>query len=211
MQPIILMIPIALSAAIAIAADYRGARRAVYVFKPLATLLILLVALIASPADPLYQALIVAGLICSLAGDMFLMLPGNKFVPGLLSFLLAHLCYIGAFIAEGGPRASWWLLPCLAYLVVFMRLLWPHVGALRVPVLAYGIVISAMLWQAIERAAATPGSNATHSAALGAALFVLSDSALAWNRFAHRFRAAQLLVLGTYWAGQLLIALSVSR
>lgn len=210
MQAIILVILIGVSAVIAIMADYRGARRAVYAFKPLTTLLILLAAVLAAPADPLYQALIAAGLIFSLAGDVFLMLPGNKFVAGLVSFLLAHLCYIGAFVSDGGPRASLWLLPCLVYLVVFMRLLWPHAGAFRMPVLAYGVVITAMLWQAIERATALPAISAL-GAAVGAALFVLSDSALAWNRFARPFRAAQALVLGAYWAGQLLIALSVSQ
>lgn len=211
MQPIILTFPIAISAAIAIAADYHSARRAVYVFKPLTTLLILLAALLApAPSTPLYQTLIVAGMILSLVGDVLLMAPGNRFVPGLLSFLLAHVCYISAFVADAGLRVSLWFAPCAAFFIIFMGLLWNHTGAFRIPVLLYGVVITTMLWQAIERAAVTPGEIATHSAALGAALFVLSDSALAYNRFVRRFRAAQLLVLGTYWCGQLLIALSVS-
>ncbi len=217
MQPIILTIPIVISAAITISADYQNTRRVVYVFKPLTTLLILLVALLApAPIDPLYQGLIVAGLILSLAGDVFLMLPGNTFVPGLLSFLVAHLCYIGAFVSEAGLRASLWFVPCAVFFVIFMRLLWPHTGALRVPVVAYGAVITAMMWQAIERASTLPAAlgaalGAALSAAIGAVVFVLSDSALAWNRFVKPFRAAQALVLSTYWAGQLLIALSVSR
>lgn len=212
MQPIILTIPIALSAAIAIAADYRGARRAVYVFKPLTTLLILLAAVLApAPSTSLYQTLIAAGLVFSLAGDVWLMLPGDRFLPGLVSFLLAHMCYIGAFVADAGLRVSLWFMPCAAFFILFMRLLWNHTGAFRIPVLLYGAVITIMLWQAIERAAAmTAGLASAFSAALGAALFVLSDSALAYNRFVHRFRTAQLLVLGAYWAGQLLIALSIS-
>ncbi len=215
MQPIILTIPIAISAAVTIRADYQNSRRVVYVFKPLTTLLILLLALLApAPIDPLYQGLIVAGLIFSLAGDVFLMLPGNTFVPGLLSFLVAHLCYIGAFVSGAGLRVTLWLVPCAAFFVIFMRLLWPHTGALRVPVVAYGTVISVMMWQAVERAAVGAAVGAVAGAAVGAAvgavLFVLSDSALAWNRFVKPLRAAQALVLGTYWAGQLLIALSVS-
>ena len=35
-----------------------------------------------------------AGLIFSLAGDIFLMLPKERFVAGLVAFLLAHLAYI---------------------------------------------------------------------------------------------------------------------
>ncbi|NIW49240.1 MAG: lysoplasmalogenase, partial [Gammaproteobacteria bacterium] len=34
------------------------------------------------------------GLALSLAGDIFLMLPDEKFIAGLVSFLLAHLAYI---------------------------------------------------------------------------------------------------------------------
>ena len=33
-------------------------------------------------------------MVCSLAGDVFLMVPGDRFVPGLVSFLLAHLAYV---------------------------------------------------------------------------------------------------------------------
>ncbi|MCD6285147.1 MAG: hypothetical protein J7M39_04450, partial [Anaerolineae bacterium] len=40
----------------------------------------------------------VVALVFSLAGDIFLMLPDEKwFVPGLLAFLVGHLCYIVGF------------------------------------------------------------------------------------------------------------------
>ena len=42
-------------------------------------------------------------------------------------------------------------------------------------------------------------------------LFVVSDAALATNRFRGAFASAQLLVLGTYYPAQWLIALSVMR
>jgi len=54
------------------------------------------------------------------------------------------------------------------------------------------------------------GGDAALSAAMGAALFVVSDSALAINRFRAPFRAERALTLGTYWTAQTLIALSVS-
>ena len=209
-QPIILTIPIVISALVNIAADYRGARRVVYVFKPLTTLLILLVALLsADPPQLIYKVLIIAGLVCSLAGDVFLMLPGNRLLQGLMAFLLAHLFYIDAFVTGNGFRFSLWVVPCALFLILFMRVLWPHTGNLKGPVTVYALAIVAMLWQAIERAAVIPTTGAT-LAALGAVLFTVSDSALAYNRFVSKFRAAQLLVLGTYWAGQLLIALSIA-
>ena len=45
-------------------------------------------------------------------------------------------------------------------------------------------------------------------AAMGALLFVASDSALAWDRFKQEFKAAQAVILATYFAAQWLIALS---
>src|SRR5258708_3354306 len=70
----------------------------VYVFKPLTTGLILLLALIASgPELARYQWAIVTSLAFSLAGDVFLMLPGDLFLAGLLSFLVAHIAYLVAF------------------------------------------------------------------------------------------------------------------
>ncbi|NIM96589.1 MAG: lysoplasmalogenase, partial [candidate division Zixibacteria bacterium] len=40
---------------------------------------------------------------------------------------------------------------------------------------------------------------------------LVSDSALAINRFRGRFRTAQVLILGTYFVAQCLIALSVEQ
>src|SRR5512133_4105571 len=48
---------------------------------------------------------LLAALVASLAGDVFLMLPGNYFIPGLASFLVAHLFYIALF-RQGVPWFS---------------------------------------------------------------------------------------------------------
>jgi uncharacterized membrane protein YhhN len=64
-----------------------------------------------------------------------------------------------------------------------------------------------MTWQALNRWASA-GDAGSASALAGALLFVASDSALAWNRFRAEFKSAQAVVLGTYFAAQLLIALS---
>jgi uncharacterized membrane protein YhhN len=44
---------------------------------------------------------------------------------------------------------------------------------------------------------------------IGALLFLFSDSANAVNRFKKPFWLAQILILGTYFAAQLLFALSI--
>src|SRR5215213_9375630 len=95
------------SALLTIRAEHREIRPQVYVFKPLTTALIILVALQAGHGTAgFYTPLIVAGLVCSLAGDVFLMLPRDRFVAGLVSFLLAHLCYVAAFASDGGLALS---------------------------------------------------------------------------------------------------------
>jgi len=198
------------SAALNIRAEYRVHRRQVYLFKPLTTVLILLIAARAiGPTSPLYKCLIIAGLGCSLAGDVFLMLPADRFVASLVSFLAAHLCYIAAFSLDTSPCAAMWsLAPFLVYVIIMSGILLPHLGKMRVPILVYELVIVAMAWRALGRWAAT-GEVGPLLAFIGALLFVISDSALAINRFVGKYRGAQALILSTYFCAQWLIALSV--
>lgn len=202
-----------LVAVLAIRAHYLEDRQRwqVYAFKPLATLLILALALFLPPARPDYQWAIAAGLVLSTAGDVFLMLPRDRFVAGLASFLLAHLCYLRAFSIEvpfGAGLLLW--LPFIAAGGMVVALVWPGLKpALRGPVVVYVIVIAAMAGQATGRWYAS-GSAVALAAAVGAGLFVVSDAVLAIDRFRWPFRAARAVTLATYWAAQLLIAISVS-
>jgi uncharacterized membrane protein YhhN len=197
------------SAAGHLVAVYRGPRGLGYVCKPLTTTLLILIAAVAEPApSPFYKAAVVAGLACSLAGDVLLMLPVERFIAGLVSFLLAHLCYSAAFASQAGAPASVagagaWAL----YGAVLIRVLWPHLGRLRVPVVVYGLVLLGMGWMAAEQVRAA-GTYRAWAALAGAVLFALSDAILAWNRFVRPFPAAQLLIMGTYVPAQWLIALS---
>ena len=43
----------------------------------------------------------VAALVCSLVGDVLLMLPREQFVAGLSAFLVAHVCYLAGFWTDG--------------------------------------------------------------------------------------------------------------
>lgn len=198
------------SALLHFAAERRGPRLLVYVFKPLTILLILLAALTATrPTSVTYQLLICAGLVFSLAGDVFLMLPSDRFVPGLVSFLVAHLCYIAAFLSGVTLIPSpWRMLPFLLYGVAVYSALSPHLKGLKYPVVAYMLAILLMAWLACERRVSAGGRSASLAFA-GALLFVASDTALAVARFRGRFAASRALVLGTYYAGQWLIVRSV--
>ena len=157
-----------------------------------------------------YRWSIVAGLGCSAVGDTFLMLPGNYFVAGLGSFLAAHACYLWAFTSDS--RLAGHKLPFVVWGIwglVLVPWLWPGVaGPLRIPVVLYAVALVAMAAQAASRAASRPDAAAILAAA-GAGLFVVSDSVLAFQRFRHPLEWGRLLVLGSYFAAQGGIALSV--
>src|SRR2546421_7807167 len=103
MTTAVLSLLVLASALLNIRAEYKGPRRQVYVFKPLTVIFVILIALQTKfAAAPPYKRLIIAGLLCSLAGDVLLIWPRERFVAGLVCFLFAHVCYIVAFTVGGG-------------------------------------------------------------------------------------------------------------
>lgn len=201
---------ILISAVLHIRADYAKAQRQVYLFKPLTTVLIILLALSGdNPPTSFYRWAVVAGLLFSLAGDVFLMVPGDRFLAGLVSFLVAHLCYIAAFGNPVGFYAGWLALGVLVGVgTAVYAYLWPGLGKMRVPTIFYILSIIAMAWQAFGLWQQT-GTRGAALALAGALLFMVSDSVLAVNRFRRPFTAAQAVIMSTYFAAQWLIALSV--
>lgn len=196
----------------AIAAHYRpGGRTAYRLLKPLTTLLILATVLSLPPGPGrAYALLIAAGLAFALVGDILLMFAERNFALGIASFAITHALYIAAFSMRSGITL---MQPATALAVLMaaglLRLVWGGVRAsLRMPVLVYVLLITAMLGQAAG-AALVQQSAAAITAAAGAALFFVSDAILALDRFRSPFRAAQALVLSTYWLGQWLIASSI--
>lgn len=191
-----------------------------YVCKPLATVLLLLLAARAiAPVSARYRGTILLGLLFSLLGDIFLMLPVDMFLAGLGAFLLAHLFYMSAFFAGSDARTR---LTSIAVFAVFgvanLAGLLPRLeSAMRVPVIAYVIALLLMAGFALARARSLRAREGTASAvaasarlaAIGAALFVVSDTLLAWNRFGGGIPLASLWVLATYFTAQWYIARSV--
>lgn len=179
-----------------------------YILKPGTMLLIIALALWRfDPADQ-YGRFILLGLALSLAGDIFLMLPSDQFLPGLASFLCAHLLYIVAFgpvIWQGmdllviGALAVVGMLLFKRFFGGIMRLGGrPMLGAVAL----YILVICAMVWRAAVSGHAV--------AAAGALLFLVSDALLGWNRFAQPLPWVDLGVMSTYFTAQYLLAISVA-
>ena len=142
----------------------------------------------------------------SLAGDVFLMFPGF-FIPGLVSFLVAHLFYVALF--KSGQ--AWFphrgaLAATLGIGVAMYAFLWAGglPPALRAPVAAYVLVIALMAAQAIGRATMLRDAPSLW-VAIGAGFFMLSDSLLATNKFAMPLPLASFWVLTSYYAAQVLI------
>lgn len=69
--------------------------------EPAALVALVGVASALDPVESTARARFVAALAFSLAGDVFLVLPSNRFVEGLGAFLVAHLAYAGGLVAAG--------------------------------------------------------------------------------------------------------------
>jgi uncharacterized membrane protein YhhN len=99
-----------LAAVLAVAdwhAVVRGDRRIEYIAKPGATLALALTAATLDAAFSDVQVVFVVALVASLAGDVFLMLPGDRFVPGLTSFLVAQVLFTVGFALHGGSDVDY--------------------------------------------------------------------------------------------------------
>jgi len=211
-RPAIWLCLVTVAAVLAITGVYLPLPWLHYAAKPTTTLLIVAMVWRMSPPESGYRNGILIGLLLSTAGDVFLMLPGDYFVFGLASFLLAHLAYLFAFSRRERLFAIAW--PMLAYAslsALAVSALWPFVPrGLMVPVIVYAATLAAMAAQAAtvwRRRRNRP----TALAAAGGLFFVASDSMLSIESFVTPFAAAPLLVLATYWIAQSLIGLSAQE
>jgi len=180
------------------------------VFKPLTMVLaIIFVAACARSAGTAtrFDALLIAALVFSLAGDVFLMLPGNYFIPGLASFLVAHVFYIALFRqGQGWFPSKRALAAVLAVGAIMYGIVWGGLGdpVLKIAVAAYVSVISLMAAQAMGRAMVQRDA-AARWVALGACVFMVSDSLIAINKFVMPVALSSLWILATYYCAQMLI------
>ena len=199
-------------AILAIRARERKLRAQFYFFKPLTMLIILLMAMVVSQAEySHYFWFIMGGLIFCLAGDVLLMLPSDRFIAGLISFLAGHIFYILAFTSGNGFTFSLVIMfPFVLLGTLIYGILVGKLNKMKLPVLIYTAVIVIMAWQSWERWNVM-GSAATLSAAIGSALFFISDGLLAITRFIKEYPYAHVFILSTYYAAQCLIALSVHQ
>jgi uncharacterized membrane protein YhhN len=151
---------------------------------------------------------LVPALLFSAAGDWLLAIPwwSQSFVLGLGSFLLAHLCFLGAMLpaalksAPSPPRIAAAVMMCLAA-VILLAWFWPHLGEqkLTIPVTIYIVVLSAMVCTAFLARLPTIWT------AVGALCFATSDSMIAISRFILGNEALAVPIWWSYAAAEILI------
>jgi uncharacterized membrane protein YhhN len=194
-------------------AAWRGWKSARWVTKPAA--LLLLIAWFTQMGG--WQGGLVwfgVGLVFSLLGDIMLQAPERYFLFGVGAFFLAHVAYIVGLFEPGFGLDAGMLVP----LVIVGAAFWYLSGRIRrglavsgdskleIPVTAYAGVLSLMLLVALTTLFNPEWQGqAALLVSLGAALFFLSDSVLAWNRFVRPISAGNLIVMVTYHLGQILI------
>lgn len=149
---------------------------------------------------------LVGATVFSAAGDYFLALPQWKpaFVCGLGSFLIAHLCFIGALFGLRGRVGTARRLTIALVAVGFVAMLawfWPALRAegMTVPVIVYMTVLAVMVSTALLAQLPTLWT------ALGALLFAVSDGMIGIGRFVLRSQALEVPIWWVYAASMVLI------
>lgn len=201
---------IIISGCIHIVSAMIGKKQYTYVAKPLTMLLIITMAYYSIPAtDTSYRNFILVGLLFSLMGDIFLMLPKEKFIPGLVSFLFAHIIYTIAFLKHYTASNLWIITLLLLVGVVYTSYLWSSLKSLKVPVLLYVFAILLMGYFAISWGLMSNDGSGLYAAA-GAILFMFSDGCLAFRKFKGAYKWSPVMIMGTYFSAQWLIAHSIN-
>lgn len=199
---------------IEIAAEYFQADMLRYLVKP--TLMIVLAFYFYQESKPdisSFAKKILAALVFSWGGDVFLMFPGF-FLPGLISFLVAHVFYILAFfenINSAKEKRSigntlLFALPFLLATGTLFRILIPTLGEMMVPVAVYTSVITVMGISAALRFGSV-SKESFMPVLSGAVIFMLSDSTIALNKFMYNGELpyARIVIMVTYLLAQYLI------
>jgi len=157
-----------------------------------------------------YVWFLLAAFSASWFGDLALTFEGRgPFMLGLISFAVAHMMYIAAFIVRAPIEPLLFAIAGVAMVGVglaILRWLGPHRPLpLRVPLIAYVWIISTMVTIAL----ATQGAAPSSFIALGAVAFAGSDMLVAREQFVAVSKWNRIIGLPLYFGAQTLFALTV--
>ncbi|MFK7904651.1 MAG: lysoplasmalogenase [Chitinophagales bacterium] len=152
-------------------------------------------------------------------GDVFLLFQAYQdiyFLLGLVSFLIAHICYIFAFTQtpKSAKSSIKVVLPAaFGYFLLGASALFflkEGLGSMFIPVIVYSLTIVLMNIMAVNRY----GKVATSSfqwVLFGAIAFLISDSLIAVNKFYTPIAAPSFWIMSTYCLGQFLIVIGILK
>lgn len=214
-----LLVLAALAAVVNEIAEQKEKRTIVYIAKP-AVMVFLLAWLYVYAGFGGALLYFTLGILFSLGGDIFLMLPemDRWFLPGLVSFLIGHVFYTIGFnyvLPELNVFGVFLAISIALFVAQIYRRLAAGLHAkgldrLRMPVLIYSIVISLMWLSALQTIFDINWkTNASLLVSLGATLFVASDIVLAWFKFVGPIKYGRLINLTCYHLGQILLIVGV--
>lgn len=199
-----------ISAIAAIYFDFIGNVDVFRFFKPLTTILVILIPLLRPIKNhKKYSQFIIVALLFCLIGDVFFF-SKSHFVFGLASFLIAHALFTLGFISIDGWKS--YPLPLVALLTVgagYYLFMYNSLNELAIPVLFYFAFIILMCWQGINLFIWRK-EFVFKLIAIAVILFLISDSIIALDKFKMSFEASGLLVLATYWISISLLANSTN-
>ncbi len=192
--------------------------------KPLVMFLIILWTGLAFPGERhIWFVVFLTAQVCGLFGDIFLLFSGKAFLYGLSAFLLGHLLYLSvmiyslfftaahSFLDDSLPL----LMGCAAWIVFLSAFVWlfrpvfsenARHKRMWLPVIVYAVFLSAMACLSLIAALASDFALWATILALGGLLFLVSDTLLAYDRFARKLRYGRLFVRITYHLAQACLA-----
>lgn len=205
--------------------ETKGNKKLIYIVKPAA--MVALIAWVITSVlvlDTPWGNLIwfVVGLVFCLVGDFFLMLPPEKwFIWGISGFLLGQISYVigfNVFTLQDGTLVPAMLLILgllMVGVVIFRRLRAGLIasgrGKLVIPVAVYSVAISYMLFSAVYSFLDPEWSTLdAYLVTFGALLFYISDVLNGWDRFIFSFTDAKLIIMSTYYLGQIGLVVGVT-
>ncbi len=133
----------------------------------------------------------------------------NLYLIGIFSFLIAQILYSVLFLQFKRKNSDWlWLtsIACYGYGILLFLFFKPHLDeGLKTPVMVYMLIICTMLILSfhIEK------SVTQKLIALGAVLFILSDTILANQMFYHKWMLGDQVLMVLYGLAQMLITFGV--
>lgn len=210
---LVIIFYIAAFAAASASISIRYLRESLYKYmkiQPLFIIFILLIILSIKSGGSLFTYLITAGLIFGMFGDFFLLDDSRYIIPGMISFVSAHLCYIAAFVLS--PDFNFTIgIPGIVIITVSLIYIYTLNMLIRkdsksklfIPAVAYCVVLT-VLNLAAQSYDYSHGGLSILSA--GTFLFYISDAFLSWDFMINRYKSAALLTMSTYYSAQMLIA-----